>query len=1045
MEKTPPTSDDGRVGFAPNNPVYVRAVAGETARVLEQLAEAYLKLAGDGVAAFGYPVFELHISIPWDFTARATHPAGRPAYGAAVSEQPGEGLLPPIDLSAVPSVDAVGGLEEGKRVIAGLVRDGRAEEIARFSALASASHLTLELIGDRPEWRELPLEVDTAGRRYLIRDDLRSWLDRTIPTPETAIREKEQGADGPWVMWDNRHREKAVEIIAAGFVVGFGHAAPDDFPAFLGEPLLELLDAESPDLPKPLFTVGEKKALALVQFGPCVIDGEAERAVFTIGASVLVFDEDPATEGGRAPTLEEVPAVEAALRDLARAYRPAGGTIFGTPTTEPAAPAVPVVRRSKAPSLLLDVRARMDPETVKLSSFAVEGTLPRRWRKARRWEEAEAERVEELLRQHGDAAFEKTETRPALLTRRRGGVVLADRERTLLTTELGTRGGFIRSDPDGEWLVRALRVGAGFVTVGISWYQSAEKLISERREEWATTLRSRLAAGVAGGQRRLAFDDLSDDEKEKIERVLEHIGTLEDARRILDLVLRRAFATGAKVVDFPAHELRLLLECDGPDDRGNERIRRGLAALEHLSFKVVHKAIKGTPSARFQGRFVAAHYYFAAGDGARSDGVFVVELASPVPGVASLLGEASRGRTALGRATARAALESSARPEATERSLELLTGTKADEGPRLRQRRTKGDRPAKALSTLGPYRKRAVCRTIHEERAFDFVEGNLTTSLAPDLLGRRKRERKEAGTHDGLRVYSREWCPLLGDGEWVAALGTHRRSPEMGWTLAGRGTTSTKTGGGRPAGLIDHVGRPYPAGSAHVERRESALATLADFAAVLEPFGGVLAGVRDRRGRNRRPGEWEWVSLEEARELSTKELVAIRWYPFLPADWTRRGDELIEERQAARVARGEGERPVFVTRSPADYLAAAERDGVAWRHRPGAVEELETWPADGRERPAPDVRPLGDRLAERIEAAGIKKGDVAKAFGVSPASLSRWLRPLADRDEKKGSGVPAALAGLVERWVEGGPLPTAEELEAVSGRRGRPRESGVRS
>jgi hypothetical protein len=84
-------------------------------------------------------------------------------------------------------------------------------------------------------------------------------------------------------------------------------------------------------------------------------------------------------------------------------------------------------------------------------------------------------------------------------------------------------------------------------------------------------------------------------------------------------------------------------------------------------------------------------------------------------------------------------------------------------------------------------------------------------------------------------------------------------------------------------------------------------------------------------------------------------------------------------------------------------------------------------------------------FGERIEAAGLKKGDVAKAFGVSPASLSRWLRPLAARDEKKGSGVPAALAGLVERWIEGGPLPTAEELEAVSSRRGRPRESGVRS
>lgn len=977
--KTDPTLD-------PASPIYERALRAEVAKVIERLAET---VKGEG--ELDSPVFELHVDVPWDFTPDEKYPAGRLIHGGVIEKR---GSLDPVDLSELPVSST---FEDFSQRVTDLLRSGQGESIVRFAALVSATHFTRELFGDRPEWAGISAEGGSSGRRYLFSEDVREWLDHHPTTPEV--------------------RSRVVDAIAAGYVVGFGHVVPDDLPVGIGEPLLELLDGYLPSLPKPAFMVGEKKALALVQFGPCVLDGPASRACFIIGASVIVFD----AEGvGRSPTPNEIPEVVTALRELARAYRPPGATI------ELAAP----VRRAKAPSLLLDVRARMDPETVKLSSFAVEGTLPRRWRRARRWEDAEEERVADFLRQHGDAAFEKTDSRPALLTRRRGETVLVERERNRLTTELGTRGGFIRSDADGEWLVRALRVGAGFVTVGISWYQSAEKLISERREEWAQDLRSRLSAGA---QRRLAFDDLSDDEKEKIERVLEHIGTLEDARRILDLVLRRAFATGAKVVDFPAHELRLLLECDGPDGRGNERIRRGLAALEHLSFKVVHKAIKGTPSARFQGRFVAAHYYFAAGDGARSDGIFVVELASPVPGVASLLGEASRGRAALGRQAANAALETSARPTATEKSLELL------EGPRLRQRRTKGDRPAKALSTLGPYRKRAVCHTIHQERAFDFLEGNLTTSGATDLLGRRKRDRKEAGSHEGLRIYSREWCPILGDGEWVAALGTHRRSPEMGWTLAGRGSTSTKTGGGRPAGLIDHVGRAYPSGSAHAERRESALATLSDFVAVLEPFGGVLVGVRDRRGRTRRPAEWEWVSLAEARELPTKELVAIRWYPFLPVDWTRRGDELIEERQAARVDRGEGERAVFVTRNPADYLAAAERDGVAWRHRPGGVEELETWPADGRERPAPNVRPLGERLDERIEAAGMRKGDVARAFGVSPASLTRWLRPLAERDEHRGSGVPAALADLVERWVEGGPLPSAEELAAVGSRRGKPR------
>jgi transposase-like protein len=98
-----------------------------------------------------------------------------------------------------------------------------------------------------------------------------------------------------------------------------------------------------------------------------------------------------------------------------------------------------------------------------------------------------------------------------------------------------------------------------------------------------------------------------------------------------------------------------------------------------------------------------------------------------------------------------------------------------------------------------------------------------------------------------------------------------------------------------------------------------------------------------------------------------------------------------------------------------------------------------TWGDDGRP-PAPaPVRPLGERLEERIAETGIRKGDLARAFGVSPATVSRWIRPLGERETMRGSGVPAALVGLVERWIEGGALPSAEELEAVPSRNGKPR------
>jgi len=1061
--------------FPPTSPVFRRALLLEIGRVLERLAEildrlriperheAYLQSIGADGDGSGAAVFEFEIDVPWDFTSSPEHPVGLPAFGSALmppnSWRLGSGGIEPIDLSALPpSADAPTpeAPEEPERLtkqIVEIIRGGGGDGLARFSTLVSASHFTRHLVGDRPEWRGLAVDTDSNGNRYLLRPDLRAWLDRTarlpssgtvekiMPKLEAAVAEIAPTPDAghrPWVeeLRDRFRtlREKAVETIVSGFVAGLGHSASDDFPVGFGEPLVELLDSEIPEIPKPVFRCGEKDGMAAIVFGPCVLDGERERAYFTVGASALVFDGENTV--GREATREELPAVVAALRELAAAYRPKGVEILGP---LPAA-RDPEPRRPTRPSILLDVRSRMDPETVKLATFAVQGALPRQWRKARRWEEAEEEKIETILREHGDAAFEKTEDRGALLTRKRGRPALMERERNLLTVELGTRGGFIRTEEDGEWLVRALRVGAGFVTVALSWFHSAEKLISDKREAWAKELRSTLDR--AGSQKRLAFDELSDDEKGRIERLLEHIGTLEDARHLLDAVLRRAFATGAKVVDIPARELRVLLGCDGPDGRGNERIRRGFAALEHLSFKVVHKALKGSASGRFQGRFVSCHGFFAAGSGAHSDGIFVVELAGVVPGVATLLDASLRGKTSLGRDTASAALESSARSPATERSIELLTGTKAEE-PRLRRRRKKGERPARAVSTITPWRKRALCETIFEERAFDFVESNLTTSLAPDVLGRPKRERKLAATTDGLRAYDRTWCPLLGDGRWVGVLGTHRRSPETGWTLKGRETHATSTGGRKPAGLIDQVGRAYPSGSAHSERRREALATLDDFAGLLGRLGGVLVGVKSRRGEPRRPEAWEWISLEEGRGLSTKELVAVRWYLFLPEEWARRADRIMEDKQAERVARGEGERPVFVTRSPSDYLAAAEADGIRWRNKPGEIEELETWPADGRDRPAPDVRPLGDRLAEKIEASGMRKGDVAKAFGVSGPSLTRWLRPLADRDEKKGSGVPAALAGLVERWIDGGSLPTEEELEAVSARHGKTRRGSV--
>jgi hypothetical protein len=1001
----------------------------EAATALERLAVAIEELFAerpggqfDSGEWLGVPTLDLELVVPWDFTSEDPDaPYGRPR----LDGRPGQdSAFRWVRGAALP--DSARGVESAAVSVAivELAEERIARLERRWKTLSAVTHGVAEILeadgGDTEELGDLPHVRNSAGMRFWIPPELKAFLDERLPAEES-----------------DPDRLAAVDAIVSGYFLGLGYSAPL-LPVRVGEALGDLISRDFPEdgaLPEPMLWTPDahgKSAAAIVRFSPLVISPAALMASFRVEASAVVFEEDGDVR--RSPTRAEVPAVVDGLRKLASRYRPGAEPVLVVKPSPPPAAAprerAPPVPRLKPTTTLLDVRSRMDPETVRLNTFAVSGTLPRSWKRARPWGEVVSEEIEELLRTRGDAAFEKTGRKAGPLVMRNGRPALSILAEADLKCSLSARGGFIREDKDGSWLVRALRVGAGLVEVGVSWYGSAERVVSEKRDARVEELKRKLEAD---GQRRLSFADCSPEERALIAAELEHYGTLDDARALLDAVLRRAFAVGATMVDIPASELRLLLQCDEPGGRGNERIRRGLAALEDLRFMVQHRALKGIPNGSWRGRFVASWSYFEGGAGAHSDGIFVVELSRLVPGVAGLLKEAESGKRRLAEGKAAEALEGN--PTVTEGALELIAGEK----PRLRQRRKRGERPAKALSTVSPYRKRALCRSILEERAFDFLEANLTTSLVADVLGRPKKERKRGATADGFRTYGPDWCPLLPAGEWVGALGTHRRNPEAGWRLSGKAAPATGTGGQRPAGLIDILGRPYPSGGAARERREAELNTLRDFSAVLARVGGVLVGVSGTGGRSRRPASWSWISLEEARELPAKELPRVRWFPFLPADWPRRADAIFEAEQAERVARGEAERMVRVSLSPDEYLAAAEATGTKWQHRPGDLEPLETWADDGRPPAPPEARPLGERLEERLAETGLRKADLARAFGVAPQSVSRWVRPLDEREKSKGSGVPAALAELVERWVAGGELPTAEELETVSARNGRPR------
>jgi hypothetical protein len=244
------------------------------------------------------------------------------------------------------------------------------------------------------------------------------------------------------------------------------------------------------------------------------------------------------------------------------------------------------------------------------------------------------------------------------------------------------------------------------------------------------------------------------------------------------------------------------------------------------------------------------------------------------------------------------------------------------------------------------------------------------------------------------RVYDVAFCPLLPQGVlFVAALGHFRRNAEYGWRLAQAATESTKTGGGRPAGLIHEAGLEWKPGMAHADRAASVRDCLEALRTVVEGLGGVLA-CRLKDGR--------WLGVAEAREsLPPEELAkAANWFPFLRADWIAIIRRRIEDNSAERHLRGESPYVVRVTTDPAEKAAAEER-------RLGIAD---------------DANPMAqrNRMALARKNRKLTQAAVAALFDVSQPAYSCW--------ESGKKPIPMAMEGLVERWIMDGTAPTEDEL-----------------
>ena len=740
---------------------------------------------------------------------------------------------------------------------------------------------------------------------------------------------------------------------------------------------------------------------ALLAVYPLVVDEDEHRAYFPVVVG-LAFDGeggDPTTwsEADRRQFWEEL--LGSLREQIGAPPRPKqGGETKAETGTFPA----PVAAMKKTFPLAFG-RTVMDSSSLEFLRQLHKVRLPAtRWASLPSWDELQEEEVRRLREEEGEAAFQdfrrKTgdpEERRALLRRvyKDGGKT----EEVRLTTEgekrlqirQGMGKGFRYFDRQAgkEYLVRLFQVGKGYLRVGLSWYGMAGPWV----EEWNRELQKQTAAIAAGKTPRSLFEDLDQESRDRVDRLVRRAQILADGRRLMEAVLGQVGRQGRNPVRIPAVTLRTLLKLTTDKD-WKARVEGGLGALRACEFGVRSfdmETVKG------YGNFLAEWWYRGAGPGDHGEGDYFLHVTPGFLGCLTVF-ESGKFRLSSGRE---------------------VTGYNFGKTLTKEEKKALGwGRGGKAVSTFSGFDAGRVFYsaaqglTSEQENLVAFLEAELTRRKDPAASPRKaaqvKRTAKDANEP---RLYGRKDCPLLQDGKlYHGALGHFRRSPETGRSLYGQRTRSSATGGGHTEGLLSVLGYSLPPGAAHKERKKVVRQALEDLKAVVVDYlGGVVAA---RHGG-------KWLSLEEASRLPEKDLGRkTKWSLFLPETWREDQKRTWEARMEERAARGEEPHAWTVTEDPVE----------AERARELLLEDVE------------GTTPLRHRLrAARLER-GLSLAHVGDLFGVSKVAVSKWetgTEPDEEDGVVRGRPIPAELEAAVLRWVETGEAPTAEELASRKTRR----------
>lgn len=642
-------------------------------------------------------------------------------------------------------------------------------------------------------------------------------------------------------------------------------------------------------------------------------------------------------------------------------------------TIPPPLPPPPALETANSPTetrLLLDGPTRRDAEAAAIVCGLRGLRLAKRWKKAELLDEI----MEREARQLVKAGLEEA-IKAGMLTRKypRGQerIDLTDRAKREVMKGLAISGQpFLRLERGWLEFTRVIRTGDEIVEVGVSWLGGAELLVKAARETKAVRLRDQIAEL---GELPLLADTPDHRRELAILRMgLGQIAACSDAEPILEYVLDVFGRDGRNPVEIPHWTLSGLL--DHPRDHW-PRVEMALNMLLVLNVAARETGIGG----RERGALVSHWEYLPKGAGASTDGDWRISLNDRAVGCLRVFLDPKRA----------AASAASAKTERLAK-VKVKAAPKDKPAPAPQEYDwAKADLDKETAATLRYWQRptamaaflpKAWSLTDAEARLLDWVLENIT---------RRKARR---GKPSELARFTRDMCPLLGDDDWHGAMGNGKpfQRGRYGWRLAQAETLRTRSGGGRPAGIIQAMGLDWPPGVAVERRRKTVAQALETLRTLVEDkFGGLVAGTS--RGR-----EW-WRPHEAEKRLAdgaatADELADTTWSVFLPLDWMKRVHAAIERYHEAARERGDVAYRVEITTDRDAAKAAEANRGLALSEAISAS--------------------LRDRIRAARKRLELSQTEAAALFRVSRQLWTAW-----ETGEKP---IPPKRAEALERWAASG-------------------------